>query len=220
MNASKSTVTLAILAGLLLSSPAVFAQNAGGAGGGAGAQQHSRIGSGTRLHDQDRLSTRGMDRLHDRTLDRTQDRLHDRLFDRLYERDLLRERDRDRIYGGNLMTSYEQTQYEQRLRSLPTEQERVQFRMEHQQEMQSRAEARHERLGQPPSASQIRSQERQRQREREQIYGYDMMTPEEVARYQAQMGAAGSAQERDRIRAEHRTQMDERAHLRGTQQPQ
>lgn len=220
MNASKSTVTMAILTGLLLSSPAVFAQNAGGAGA------PSRVGSGTRLQDRltspsaDRLQDRAMDRLHDRTLDRTQDRLHDRQVDRLYERDLRRERDRDRIYGGNLMTATERTQYEQRLRTLPTEQERVQFRMEHQQEMQRRAEERRERLGQAPTEAQIRSQERARQQEREQIYGYSLMTPQEVARYQAQMGAARSEQERERIRSEHRRQMEERARTRGEAQPQ
>lgn len=217
MYASNSTVTMAIIAGLLLSSPAVFAQNAGG--GGAGSQIHSRAGSATRLQDRDRLSTRGMDRMQDRTMDRTHDRLHDRTMDRLYERDLRRERDRDRIYGGNLMTSAEQTQYEQRLRSLPTEQERVQFRLEHQHEMQRRAEERHERLGRAPNETQIRTQERQRQRAREQIYGYSMMTPQEVARYQSRMGAARSEQERERIRAEHHAQMQERARERNESPP-
>lgn len=227
MYASKSTVAMAILTGVLLSSPAVFAQNAGGAGGGAGAQSQTRAGSGTRLQDQDRLATHDMDRLHDRTLDRTRDRLHDRTtdrlhdrtLDRLYDRDLKREQDRDRIYGGNLMSSAEQTQYEEHLRSLPTEQERVQYRMEQQHEMQQRAEERHEHLGSPPSEAQIRAQERQRQQEREQIYGYSMMTPQEVAHYQAQMGAARSAQEREHIRAEHRRQMEERARERGESPP-
>ena len=219
MYASKSTVTMAVIAGLLLSSPAVFAQNAG-AGAGAGSQAQSRVGSGTRLQDQGRLGTRDLDRLHDRTQDRTQDRLHDRLTDRLYERDLRRERDRDRIYGAGVMTQAEQAQYEQRLRSLPSEQERIQYRMEHQHEMQQRAEERHERLGRAPSGSQIRAEERQRQREREQIYGYSMMTPEEVARYQAQMGAARSSQERDRIRAEHHQQMEQRTRERSAAPPQ
>ena len=219
MYASKSTVAMAILTGVLLSSPAVFAQNAGGAGGGAGAQSQSRVGSGTRLQDQDRLATHDMDRLHDRTLDRTRDRLHDRTFDRLYDRDLKREQDRDRIYGGNLMNSAEQTQYEEHLRSLPTEQERVQYRMEQQHQMQQRAEERHEHLGSPPSEAQIRAQERQRQQEREQIYGYSMMTPQEVARYQAQMSSARTAQEREHIRAEHRRQMEERARERGESPP-
>lgn len=211
MYASKSTVAMAILTGVLLSSPVAFAQNAGGAGGGAGAQSQSRVGSGTRLQDQDRL--------HDRTLDRTRDRLHDRTLDRLYDRDLKREQDRDRIYGGNLMSSAEQTQYEEHLRSLPTEQERVQYRMEQQHEMQQRAEERHEHLGRALSESQIRTQERQRQQERDQIYGYSMMTPEEVARYRAQMSSARTAQEREHIRAEHRRQMEERARERGESPP-
>lgn len=217
MYASKSTVAMAVLASLLLSSPAAFAQRGGGAG--TGAQGRSGAGSGTRLMDRDRLSTHDMDRLHDRTLDRTRDRLHDRTFDRLYDRDLLRERDRDRIYGGNLMTTGEQTQYEQRLRSLATQEERVQFRMEHQHDMTMRAEERRERLGPAPGEAQIRTQERERQQVREQVYGYSMMTPKEVARYQAQMGAARSEQEREHIRAEQHRQMEERARERGESAP-
>ena len=204
MYLSKSAVTMTMLAALALSSPVVFA-NAGG-GGGGGARIHS--GSGTRLLDQDRLTTR------------SPDRLHDRLQDRLYDRDLKLERDRDRIYGGNLMTSAERTSYEQQLRTLPTEQERVQFRMEHQHEMQQRAEQRHERLGPQPSESQVRTQEHARQQERAEIYGYSMMTPKEVARYQAQMGTAKTEQEREHIRAEHRQQMEERARERGVAPPQ
>ena len=209
MYLSKSAVTMTMLAALALSSPVVFA-SAGGGGGGGGARIHS--GSGTRLLDQDRLSTRSTDRLHDQ--------LHDRLQDRLYDRDLKRERDRDRIYGGNLMTSAERTSYEQQLRTLATEQERVQFRMEHQHEMQQRAEQRHERLGSQPSESQVRAQEHERQQERAEIYGYSMMTPKEVARYQAQMGTAKTEQEREHIRAEHRQQMEERARERGVSPPQ
>ena len=197
MYLSKSAVTMIMLATLALSSPVVFASaRGGGAGGGPGI--HSS--SGTRLLDRDRL--------------------HDRLQDRLYDRDLKLERDRDRIYGGNLMTSAERTRYEEQLRTLPTEQERVQFRMEHQHEMQQRAEQRHERLGPGLSESQVRAQEHARQQERAQIYGYSMMTPKEVARYQAQMGAAKTEQAREHIRAEHRQQMEERARKRGVSPPQ
>ena len=214
MDASKSTVVMAIIAGLLLCAPAAFAQRGGG--GGARATTQGRMGGGTRLQDQDRLSTGSMDRLHDRTLDRTRDRLQDRL----YQQDLRREQDRDRIYGGNLMSSAERNRYEQQLRSLPTEQERVQFRMAHQHQMQQRAEARHERLGSAPREAQIRAQEHERQQVREQIYGYSLMTPQEVARYQARMGAARSEQERQRIRSEHRTQMQQRAREQGESAPQ
>lgn len=203
MNRSTST-PVAFLFATLLSSSTVFAQNAGR---GAGAPARSPIGSATRLQQQSRLTT------HD------QDRLHERRLDRLYSRDLKREQDRDRIFGANLMSSAERTQYEAHLRSLATEQERVQYRMEHQHQMQQRAEARHEHLGAAPSEAQIRAQERVRQQEREQIYGYSMMTPQEVAHYQAQMGAARTVQEREHIRAEHRQQMEARTRAQGESPP-
>ena len=211
MFATKSMWATAVVTGLVLASPAAFAQRPPG----GAAPRTAPVGRGTLLQDRTR------DLLHDRQQDRLQQRdlLHDRQQDRLYQRDLLREQDRDRIYGGSLMTTDERAQYEQRLRSLPTEQERVQYRMEQDREMQTRARERQVRLGPAPSAAQIRSQERARQQEREQIYGYSMMTPQEVARYQAQMGSARSAQERDRIRAEHRTQMQERARERGEPPP-
>ena len=203
MYLSKSAVTMTMLATLALSSPVVFASARGG-GGGAGI--HSS--SGTPLLDRDRLTTR------------SPDRLHDRLQDRLYDRDLKLERDRDRIYGGNLMTPVERTRYEEQLRTLPTEQERVQLRMEHQHQMQQRAQQRHARLGPGLSESQVRAQEHARQQERAQISGYSMMTPKEVARYQTQMGAAKTEQEREHIRAEHRRQMEERAREHGVAPPQ
>lgn len=198
MYVSKSTFAIAVITGLLLSSPTALAQRGGRAGGGAGAQNQSRMGGGMRLQDQDRLSSRD------------RDRMHDRMEDRLYERDLLRERDRDRIYGGNLMTRQERAQYVQRLRSLPTEQDRVRLRMVHQHEMRMRAAERHERLDPAPSEARVRAQERGRQQAREQVYGYAVMTPQEVARYQARMGAARTQQEREHIRSEHRRQMNER----------
>ncbi len=215
MFATKSMWATAVVTGLVMASPATFAQRPPG----GAAPRTAPVGRGTLLHDRTRDQTR--DLLHDQQQDRLHQRdlLHDQQQDRLYQRDLLREQDRDRIYGGSLMTTDERAQYEQRLRSLPTEQERVRYRMEQDREMQARARERQVRLGPAPSASQIRSQEQARQREREQIYGYSMMTPQEVARYQAQMGSARSAQERDRIRAEHRTQMQDRARERGEPPP-
>ena len=200
MGASDSAVTMAILVGLLLSSSRVLAQNASG----SSVQSQSRIGSGERLQDKDRHLTRGMDREQQG----------------LYERDLRQVQDRDRIYGGNLMTAAERSQYEERLRFFATERERVHFRMAHQQQIRRRAEARNERLGRAPSEAQLRVEEHARQQEREQIYGYSMMTPQEVARYQARLGAARSEQEREHIRSEHRTQMENRAREHGAPPPQ
>ena len=53
----------------------------------------------------------------------------------------------------------------------------------------------------------------------EQIYGSQLMTPQERAEYQTKMHAAKTAEERERIRAEHHTQMQERAKVRGVTLP-
>jgi hypothetical protein len=214
-------VRVIAVSSVLIGCVPAFAQGGpGGGAGGGGVQSQGRVTSGTRLQDRDRLSTHSMDRLQDRTHDRTQDRLHDRLHDQDRLRDRDRDRDQDRIYGGNLMSATERTQYEQRLHSLATEQERVQFRMEHQQEMQQRAEQRHLTLAAAPTEAQVRSQEQQRQREREQIYGYSKMTPAEVGQYEQQMRSAHTERERERIQAEHRKLMQERERDQGASTPQ
>lgn len=200
MGASNSAVRMAIPSGLLRSSSGVLAQNSAV----AGVQSQSRIGSGARLQKKDRRVRGEMDRQPER----------------LYARYLRREPDRERIYGGNLMTAAERSQYEERLRSLATERERVHFRMVHQQQIRRRAEARHEWLGRAPSKAQLSAEEHARQHEREQIYGYSMMTPQEVARYQARMGVARSEQEREHVRSEHRRQMENRAREPGAPPPQ
>lgn len=51
--------------------------------------------------------------------------------------------------------------------------------------------------------------------EQEQIYGSQLMTPEQRAEYRARMGAAASDAEREKIRREHHEQMKERARNQG-----
>ncbi len=46
------------------------------------------------------------------------------------------------IYGGNLMTAQERSQYREQLGGLKTDQERAQFKARHQQQMQLRAKER------------------------------------------------------------------------------
>ena len=58
-------------------------------------------------------------------------------------------------------------------------------------------------------------QDRLRDQDRLYIYGYELMTPAELDAHRARMRAAKTMQERDRIRAEHRVQMDARAKERG-----
>jgi len=60
-----------------------------------------------------------------------------------------------------------------------------------------------------------KDQDRLRDQDRLYIYGYELMTPAELDAHRARMRAAKTMQERDRIRAEHRVQMDARAKERG-----
>jgi 1,2-phenylacetyl-CoA epoxidase catalytic subunit len=52
------------------------------------------------------------------------------------------------------------------------------------------------------------------------IYGYQMMTPQERNEYRNRMRTATTAEERERIRAEHHAQMLARAKERGVTLPQ
>lgn len=51
-------------------------------------------------------------------------------------------RQRDRIYGYELMTPQERNEYRQRMRAAQTEQEREKIRAEHHEQMQARAKER------------------------------------------------------------------------------
>ena len=70
-------------------------------------------------------------------------------------------------------------------------------------------------FGEEPA--QIRQQEQARQQE--QIYGSQLMTPEERTAYRARMRAAKTQEERERIRAEHHEQMKMRAKEKGVTLP-
>ena len=62
--------------------------------------------------------------------------------DRLQTRDQDRLQDRDQIYGYELMTEQERTEHRNRMRSLKTDGEREQYRLEHHKRMQARAKER------------------------------------------------------------------------------
>ena len=66
--------------------------------------------------------------------------------------------------------------------------------------------------------TQDQAQSRQTIRDQD-IYGSEMMTSEERNEYRQKMRAAGSAEERERLRAEHHEQMKERAQARGMTLP-
>lgn len=60
-----------------------------------------------------------------------------------------------------------------------------------------------------------KDQDRLRDQDRLYIYGYELMTDQERDTLRERMRATKTLQERDRIRAEHRVQMDARAKERG-----
>jgi hypothetical protein len=60
-----------------------------------------------------------------------------------------------------------------------------------------------------------KDQDRLRDQDRQYIFGYELMTDQERNAHRERMLAAKTLQERDRIRAEHRVQMEARAKERG-----
>lgn len=67
--------------------------------------------------------------------------------------------------------------------------------------------------------SQTQTQTQLQAREQEQIYGSQLMTPEERAAHRARMQTANTAQEREAIRLEHHKAMQERAKKMGVTLP-
>lgn len=71
---------------------------------------------------------------------------------------------------------------------------------------------------QPGSSS--KAAEQQPGQTTEPIYGHQMMTPEEMAAYRNKMHSAKTAEERERLRAEHHREMQARAKERGITLPE
>lgn len=67
--------------------------------------------------------------------------------------------------------------------------------------------------GQPPAHGETQS------REQMQVYGNQLMTPQERTEYSARMRAATTAAQREQIRKEHHEQMQQRARERGVTLP-
>jgi len=90
------------------------------------------------------------------------------------------------------MTDQERAQYRDRIRQMTSDREWAQFRYEHQTRMLARARERGVTLPDP-------------------FYGQQLMTDRERTQLRRRLEKAATEQERERIRAEHRTQMQERA---------
>ena len=81
-------------------------------------------------------------------------------------------RQRSRIYGEALMSGQERLQYEERMRSMQTEEARNRFQLEHRQAMQERARQQGKALDEHgnviASGDELREQDRDRDRDRDQ----------------------------------------------------
>ncbi|MBY0578306.1 MAG: hypothetical protein K2P57_04580 [Burkholderiales bacterium] len=71
----------------------------------------------------------------------------------------------------------------------------------------------------PFALAQEQTQDQVRQSSRQQIYGSQLMTPEERTQYRTQMRSAKTREERETLRREHHKQMQERAREKGVQLP-
>jgi opacity protein-like surface antigen len=144
----------------------------------------------------------------------------------------------ERVYGYDLMTEKERTEYQDRMRAAKTDQEREALRAEHHKQMQVRAKAQGKTLpdvppagrgqgpgpgpfqgtgggqGKGPSEQAGTAQQAQTQGS-ERVYGYDLMTQQERTEYQDRMRAAKTNQERETLRLEHHKQMEARAKAQG-----
>jgi hypothetical protein len=67
-------------------------------------------------------------------------------------RDQMQAQDSDTVYGYELMTPQERSEYQTRMRSMKTDQEREAFRLEHHKRMQERARAQGKTLPDSPPA--------------------------------------------------------------------
>ena len=72
---------------------------------------------------------------------------------------------RDRIFAANLMDQQERARYLEQLQALPTVQQRVAYRLQHQQAMHERARERGAKLASAPSPRRLERQEQDRQRD-------------------------------------------------------
>jgi len=138
----------------------------------------------------------------------------------------------ERVYGYDLMTEQERTDYQDRMRAAKTDQERETLRSEHHKQMQARAKAQGKALPEVPPAGRgqgadpgpfqgtgggnaIGPSEQAQTQGGERVYGYDLMTQQERKEYQDRMRAAKTNQEREALRLEHHKQMEARAKAQG-----
>jgi hypothetical protein len=146
-----------------------------------------------RDYDRDMDQDRDQLRAHDQDKDQDRDRVQDR--DRLHVTDPASLRDED-IYGSALMSKEELKQYRNQLMNMETVEAREQYRVQHEEMMQERAQKQGKDLVPPGQGP---------------IYGGELMTVQERNEYREQLRHMNSDEEREKFQARHQEQMNLRA---------
>ena len=138
--------------------------------------------------------------------------------------------DNEPVYGSQIMTQQERTEYRNRMRQTTTQQEREQIRNEHHEQMRERARERGITLpeepparggmGQGQGAGMGQGMGQGAGNDNEPVYGSQIMTQQERTEYRNRMRQATTQQEREQIRNQHHEQMRERARERGITLPE
>jgi hypothetical protein len=172
----------------------------GQGGGGANADRGQQIDR-DRGYDRDRSYDR--DRMQDRAGAAQQDRAgaaqQDRDRDRRNIHDPSKMKDQD-IYGNKLMTTEERKRYRKGLGNSDTQGSQEQFQSQHEEKMQQRALQQGQDLVPPGQGP---------------IYGGEFMTVQERNQYREQLRLSDSESERQRLQAQHRDQVNQRANALG-----
>ena len=148
-----------------------------------------------RDRDRDYTTGESMDRAQDRDQLRAHDQDKDQDRDRLHVTDPASLRDED-IYGSALMSKEELKQYRNQLMNMETVEAREQYRVQHEEMMQERAQKQGKDLVPPGQGP---------------IYGGELMTVQERNEYREQLRHMNSDEEREKFQARHQEQMKLRA---------
>ncbi|MEW5973752.1 MAG: hypothetical protein AB1713_08340 [Pseudomonadota bacterium] len=97
----------------------------------------------------------------------------------------------DIVYGWRFMSDAERAAYIDKLRALPTAEEQLKFMVEHHAQMMERAKQQRAPLAETSDPYGY------------QIYGADLMTPDEIAQYRQKLAGLKTEQERERFYREH-----------------
>jgi len=171
---------------LASTSASSFAGQGSGQGGGGGHADHAQQADRDRTYDHDRMQDRA--RIDVPQQDRDRDRTH--------IQDPSKMKDQD-IYGNELMSDSERKQYREELGNHQAQGSHQEFQAQHENQMQQRALAQGQDLVPPGQGP---------------VYGGELMSVQERNEYRERLRLAGSEEESQKLQAQHREQMQERAH--------